>query len=75
MSPVHRTSLCVPAILFSCPRGGFNVYMKQRVGRPRGHWAEDVMNKAMLQLTGNKFDRDDYDHYIFLISEALMRII
>ena len=33
-------------------QGGFNVYMKQRVGRPRGHWAEDVMNKAMLQLTG-----------------------
>ena len=45
-------------------QGGFNVYMKQRVGRPRGHWAEDVMNKAMLQLTGNKFDREDYDHHV-----------
>ena len=56
-------------------QGGFNVYMKRRVGRPRGHWAEEAMNNAMLQLTGNKFDREDYDHYIFLISQALMRNI
>ena len=55
--------------------GGFNVYMKKRVGRPRGHWAEDVMNKAMLQCTGYKFDREDDDHHVFLISQAIMRII
>ena len=55
--------------------GTFNIYEKQRVGRPRGHWAEDTMNKAQQMLAGTNFDRDDPDHYVYLISQALMRNI
>ena len=53
--------------------GSFNVYAKNRVGRPRGHWAEDTMNKAMQQLANGEFDREDPIHYIYLIGEAINR--
>ena len=36
---------------------------------------EHTMNRVMIELTGTEIDRDEYDHYVFIISEAILRII
>ena len=53
--------------------GTYNVYGLRRVGRPRGHWGESVMNMAMMERQGIEFDRDDVGHYLYLFCEAFNR--
>ena len=45
------------------PQGTFNVYERRRVGRPRGHWAEYTMRLALEKLEGEKFDRNNINHF------------
>ena len=55
--------------------GNFNVYGKQRVGRPRGHWAEFTMEMAMNKHHNMDFERDDINHHLLLFCLAIDRII
>ena len=55
--------------------GSYNVYNKRRVGRPQGFWAESTMGVAMTRLQDVEFERDNPNHYVYLISEAINIII
>ena len=53
--------------------GEYQVYKKQRVGRPRRFWAEESMNMAFDELEGTEYDRDDPHQRIYLFSQAIAR--
>ena len=53
--------------------GKYNVYEHRRVGRPRGHWAEEAMAYTLDQLEGVTFKRENDSHITYLFSEALNR--
>ena len=53
--------------------GKYNVYEHRRVGRPRGHWAEEAMAYTLDHLEGVIFERENDSHVTYLFSEALNR--
>ena len=53
--------------------GGYKQFDHKRVGRPRGHWAEETMKETMEWMEGAEFDKEDIYHHIFLFSAAISR--
>ena len=47
----------------------------KRVGRPRLHWTEVIMNDAFLKIEGLDFNPNDATHKIVLVSAAFERNI
>ena len=53
--------------------GEFQAYKKQRVGRPRGWWAEEAMGLTLERLEGQSFDKTDTYQRAYIFSQGLNR--